>query len=51
MTDDVYRRLAQRLDALPHGFPSTESGAELRLLEKIFEPEEANLASVMRMTR
>jgi electron transport complex protein RnfB len=50
MTEDVYRRLAQRLDAIPNGFPSTESGAELRLLEKIFRPEEANLASVMRLT-
>jgi electron transport complex protein RnfB len=50
MPDDVYRRLAQRLDAIPNGFPSTESGAELRLLAKIFTPEEAELASVMRLT-
>ena len=47
MSDDVYRKLAQRLDAIPNGFPATECGAELRLLEKIFTPEEAALASVM----
>jgi len=50
MSEDVYRRLAQRLDAIPHGFPATESGVELRLLAKIFAPEEAALASVMRLS-
>lgn len=47
MSDDVYRKLAQTLDAIPNGFPATESGAELRLLAKIFEPEEAALAATM----
>jgi ferredoxin len=42
--------LAQRLNAIPNGFPATESGVELRLLAKIFTPEEAALASVMRLT-
>jgi electron transport complex protein RnfB len=51
MTEEIYRKLAQRLDAIPNGFPSTESGVELRLLAKIFTPEEAALASVMRLTR
>jgi ferredoxin len=51
MSEDVYRKLAQRLDAIPNGFPATESGVELRLLAKIFTPEEATLASVMRLTR
>lgn len=51
MTENVYRELAQRLDALPNGFPATESGIELKLLAKIFAPEEAALASVMRLTR
>jgi electron transport complex protein RnfB len=50
MTDNAYRRLAQRLDTIPNGFPATESGIELQLLEKIFTPEEATLASVMRLT-
>jgi ferredoxin len=50
MTDDIYRKLAQRLDTIPNGFPSTESGVELRLLQKIFTPEEAALASVMSLT-
>jgi len=45
MPDDVYRRLADRLDAIPNGFPATESGVELRLLAKIFTPEEAGLAA------
>ncbi|MBM4466308.1 MAG: 4Fe-4S ferredoxin, partial [Chloroflexi bacterium] len=51
MTEDVYRKLAQRLDAIPNGFPATESGVELRLLAKMFTPDEAALASAMRLTR
>jgi hypothetical protein len=50
MSEDVYRKLAQTLDRIPNGFPATESGSELRLLAKIFEPEEAALAAVMRLS-
>ena len=34
----IYRKLAQRLDATPGGFPATESGVELRFLAKLFTP-------------
>lgn len=52
MTDEqkpasVYRLLARRLDALPNRFPATGSGVELRLLAKLFAPEEAAIAVVM----
>jgi electron transport complex protein RnfB len=50
MSQDIYKKLARRLDAMPHGFPETESGVELKLLAKIFTPEEAALASEMRLT-
>ncbi len=40
-----YKLLAERLDALPNGFPPTKDGAELRLLARIFSPEEAALAA------
>lgn len=39
----IYRRLATVLDTLPNGFPATDSGIEIRLLKKIFTPEEAEL--------
>ena len=45
-----YKQLAERLDALPNSYPSTEDGAELRLLEKLFTPEEAALAAQLRLT-
>ena len=48
MSGDPYERLAQKLDALPNGFPRTEGGVELRLLKKIFEPDEAEMALKMR---
>ncbi len=50
MSDNPYQRLAQRLDALPNGFPPTDDGAELRLLEKIFNPDQAALAAQLRLT-
>jgi NAD-dependent dihydropyrimidine dehydrogenase PreA subunit len=44
MTHKIYKKLARHLDNLPGGFPSTESGVELRILEKLFSPEEAQFA-------
>jgi electron transport complex protein RnfB len=48
--DHAYERLAERLDALPNGFPPTEDGIELRLLARLFTPEEAALAAQLRLT-
>jgi electron transport complex protein RnfB len=42
---DPYKHLAEQLDKLPNGFPATEDGAELKLLARLFTPEEANVAS------
>jgi electron transport complex protein RnfB len=44
MATDVYERLAKHVDNLPAGFPPTESGVELRILRRLFTPEEAELA-------
>jgi NAD-dependent dihydropyrimidine dehydrogenase PreA subunit len=44
MADDVYEKLAHHLDDLPGGFPPTENGVELRILRRLFNPEEAELA-------
>jgi electron transport complex protein RnfB len=46
--NDAYRRLAEKLDSLPNGFPATKSGIELKILSKIFSPEEADLAAKLR---
>lgn len=40
---DVYQRLAKFLDRLPAGFPPSPGGTELRILRKLFTPEEAGL--------
>jgi len=40
-----YKKLAEELDRIPNGFPRTESGVELKLLAKLFTPEDAALAS------
>lgn len=47
MADDVYRRLSAFLDRMPGGYPATDSGIEIRILEKLFTPVEAEM--VMRL--
>jgi electron transport complex protein RnfB len=49
MEQTIYKKLAQKLDAIPNGFPATESGIELKILEWIFTPEEAALSAEMRL--
>ena len=36
---DVYKNLAKHLDNLPTGYPSTESGVELRILKRLLPPK------------
>ena len=50
MSDEIYYRLAKVLDTLPNGFPPTESGVEIKLLKKVFTPEQADLFCDMRLT-
>ena len=45
-----YEQLARALNALPGGFPETPSHVELRLIEKAFTPQEAELAGHMSRT-
>jgi len=41
---DVYKKLAKKLDSMPQGFPATDDGLELKILRKIFTPEDAETA-------
>ncbi|HCM96879.1 MAG: hypothetical protein A2X25_05470 [Chloroflexi bacterium GWB2_49_20] len=45
MTDEIYARLADAMNRLPNGFPRTSSNVELKILKKIFPPEDAALAA------
>jgi len=40
---DIYEKLAKHLDKLPAGFPRTESGVEIRILQRLFTPQDAEL--------
>jgi len=48
VVNDVYQCLAKKLDELPNGFPATTNGVELKILQKIFEPEDAEMALKIR---
>ncbi len=46
---EIYEKLAKHLDTLPGGFPRTDSGVELKILKRLFTPEEAELAASLTM--
>jgi electron transport complex protein RnfB len=50
MPQNPYQLLALRLDSLPNGYPPSPDGLELKLLERLFTPQEAELASQLRLT-
>ena len=47
---DIYEKLAAAQEALPHGFPRTPSGVEIKLIKKAFTPEEVWLAGQLTRT-
>jgi NAD-dependent dihydropyrimidine dehydrogenase PreA subunit len=49
MSDDLYRKLQQHLDRMPIPFPATRSGIEIRLLQRLFAPAEAEIALALSM--
>ena len=48
--EDIYERLANALDALPHGFARTASGVEIKLIKKVFTEDEVWLAGQLTRT-
>lgn len=44
MKEDIYLNLREHLDSLPGGYPTTDSGVEMRILEKLFTPDDARMA-------
>jgi len=51
MDENPYINLAKRLDEIPNGYPATEDGVELKLLEWLFTREEATLGAELRLTK
>jgi ferredoxin len=44
MTNESYQKLVNHLSRLPGGFTPSETGSDIKLLQRIFTPEEAELA-------
>ena len=51
MQETSYEKLAAHLDQLPGGFAPSDTGADLRLLQRLFTAEEANLATHLTLDR
>jgi electron transport complex protein RnfB len=47
--EDVYLKLREFMDRLPAGFPATDIGVEMKILRKLFTPDDASM--VLCMTR
>jgi len=47
--NDAYKRLAEVLDKIPNSYASVEDGTHLKVLRWIFTPDEADLASRMKL--
>ncbi len=47
MEERVYESLAAHLHRLPAGFPRTPTGVEMRILRRLFNPEEAAIAQLL----
>lgn len=41
---DIHKELAHHLDQMPIGYPPTKSGVEIRILKRLFTPEDAKIA-------
>jgi Na+-translocating ferredoxin:NAD+ oxidoreductase subunit B len=44
----VYKKLQERLDMFPQGFPKTNSGVEIQVLQNLFTEEEAEIATFLK---
>ena len=42
--ENIYHELQKYLDSLPVDYPETESGVELKILKRLFTPQEAEIA-------
>jgi electron transport complex protein RnfB len=51
MEMDIYQKLADHLDNMPGGFTPSETGVEIRLLKRLFAPEEAQLSIHLTLER
>ena len=49
MIKDVYTKLREFMDSMPGGFPATDSGVEMKILKKLFTPEQARIAIELKM--
>lgn len=43
----IYRELQKHLDKAPVGYPATESGSDIKVLQHLFTPQEARIATCL----
>ena len=48
-SSDLYQKLQKHLNKFPIGFPATESGVEIKLLQYLFNEKEAQIAAKLNL--
>jgi Pyruvate/2-oxoacid:ferredoxin oxidoreductase delta subunit len=43
MSEDIYVKLREFMDTMPAGYPTTPDGLEIRILKKLFTPDDAEM--------
>ncbi len=43
MSEDIYLRLREFMDTMPSGYPTAPSGVEMKILKKMFTPDDAEM--------
>ncbi len=49
MSEETYAKLREFLDTFPAGYPATPTGVEIKILKKLFTPEQAELTMKLTM--
>jgi H+/Na+-translocating ferredoxin:NAD+ oxidoreductase subunit B len=49
MSEEIYVKMREFLDKMPGGFPQSDTGVELKILKKLFTPEEAEMTMKLSM--
>lgn len=48
MSKELYAQLREYMDRMPGGYPATDTGIEIRILKKLFTPQDAELVLQLR---
>ena len=49
MSEEIYFKLREFMDTMPAGYPTTPSGVEIKILKKLFTPDDAEMVMKLKV--